>query len=81
MAIYVSLLYALMPLRTRHTYSYGQHKQVFVGVSRCRERGCIILICVFLFGAMMFHEKNLKSKLIDLALVLLSMLFLFIGSY
>ncbi len=42
------------------------------------RRGSVIVS--FLFGAMMFKEKNLKSKLLDLALVLLSMLFLFIGS-
>ena len=42
------------------------------------RRGSVIVS--FLFGAMAFHEKNLKSKVIDLALVLLSMLFLFIGS-
>ena len=42
------------------------------------RRGSVIVS--FLFGAMVFHEKNLKSKVIDLALVLLSMLFLFIGS-
>jgi len=29
---------------------------------------------------MFFHEKNLRAKLFDLALVLLSMFFLFIGS-
>ena len=42
------------------------------------RRGSVIVS--FLFGAIAFHEKNLKSKVIDLALVLLSMLFLFIGS-
>jgi hypothetical protein len=30
---------------------------------------------------MVFREKNLKAKLIDLLLVLLSMLFLFLGSH
>lgn len=34
----------------------------------------------FLFGALVFHEKNLKSKAIDLLLVLLGMLFLYWGS-
>ena len=34
----------------------------------------------FLFGAMIFREKNLKSKVIDLLLVLLGMIFLYIGS-
>lgn len=34
----------------------------------------------FLFGAIFFHERNLKGKAIDLSLVLLSMILLFIGS-
>lgn len=34
----------------------------------------------FFFGAMIFHEKNLTSKAIDLLLVLLGMIFLYIGS-
>lgn len=34
----------------------------------------------FLFGAMIFHEKNLTSKAVDLLLVLLGMIFLYIGS-
>lgn len=42
------------------------------------RRGSVIVS--FLFGAMAFHEKNLKAKALDLALVLLSMLLLLIGS-
>lgn len=38
------------------------------------------VVVSFLFGALFFHEKNLKAKVIDLALVLLSMLFLYFGS-
>ena len=34
----------------------------------------------FLFGAIFFHEKNLKSKAVDLALVLLGILFLYFGT-
>lgn len=34
----------------------------------------------FLFGVMIFREKNLTSKAIDLVLVLLGMIFLYIGS-
>lgn len=34
----------------------------------------------FFFGAMIFHEKNLTSKAVDLLLVLLGMIFLYIGS-
>ena len=33
----------------------------------------------FVLGALLFHEKNLRSKAIDLALVLLSMLLLWLG--
>ena len=38
------------------------------------------VIVSFLFGAAFFHEKNLRAKAFDLILVLLSMVFLFIGS-
>lgn len=34
----------------------------------------------FLFGAMVFREKNLRSKAADLVLVLLGMVFLYLGS-
>ena len=42
------------------------------------RRGSVIVS--FLFGAMLFHEKNLKSKVIDLILVLIGMFFLYLGS-
>lgn len=42
------------------------------------RRGSVVVS--FLFGAVAFHEKNLKSKFVDLALVLLGMIFLYIGS-
>lgn len=38
------------------------------------------VIVSFLFGAVFFHEKNLKAKIVDLALILLGMIFLYIGS-
>ncbi len=38
------------------------------------------VIVSFLFGALIFREKNLKSKAVDLLLVLISMLFLYLGS-
>ena len=42
------------------------------------RRGSVIVS--FLFGAIFFHEKNLKAKAFDLALVLLGMIFLYIGT-
>lgn len=43
------------------------------------RRGSVVVS--FMFGALFFHEKNLRSKVVDLALVLLGMLFLYIGSH
>jgi len=42
------------------------------------RRGSVIVS--FLFGALLFREKNIKAKALDLALVMLGMLFLYFGS-
>ena len=42
------------------------------------RRGSVIVS--FLCGALFFHEKNMKRKALDLLLVLLGMIFLYIGS-
>ncbi len=42
------------------------------------RRGSVIVS--FLFAALVFKEKNLRSKALDLALVLLGMIFLYFGS-
>lgn len=42
------------------------------------RRGSVVVS--FLFGAVLLHEKNLKSKALDLLLVLLGMVCLYIGS-
>ena len=70
----------------------GYRKDIFGGNAKYREsatcerlepraggwRGSVVVS--FLCGAAFFHEKNLKAKAFDLALVLLGMLFLYIGS-
>ena len=43
------------------------------------RRGSVLVS--FLCGAMFFHDKNLRAKLFDLFLVLLGMIFLYIGSH
>lgn len=43
------------------------------------RRGSVIVS--FMSGAIFFHEKNLKAKAFDLLLVLLGMVFLYIGSH
>ena len=42
------------------------------------RRGSVVVS--FLCGALFFREKNLKSKVVDLALVLIGMIFLYLGS-
>lgn len=42
------------------------------------RRGSVVVS--FLFGALFFREKNLKSKAVDLLLVLIGMFFLYLGS-
>ena len=46
-------------------------------VSMIRRGSVLVSFCV---GALAFHEKNLRYKAVDLALVLLSMVFLYLGS-
>ena len=38
------------------------------------------VVVSFLFGALVFREKNLRSKTVDLLLVILGMVFLYLGS-
>lgn len=58
-------------------YALSMEDSMISIVSMIR-RGSVVVS--FLFGAMMFHEKNLKSKAIDLLLVLIGMFFLYLGS-
>ena len=58
-------------------YALGMDDSMISIVSMVR-RGSVVVS--FLFGAMMFREKNLRSKAVDLALVLIGMFFLYLGS-
>jgi len=42
------------------------------------RRGSVVVS--FGFGALLFRERNLRAKAIDLALILVGMVFLWIGS-
>lgn len=57
--------------------SLAQDDSLISVVSMVR-RGSVIVS--FLCGALLFREKNLRSKALDLLLVLLGMLFLYLGS-
>ena len=52
--------------------------EAMISIVSMIRRGSVVVS--FLFGAMLFHEKNLKAKAIDLVLVLVSMLFLWLGT-
>ena len=51
---------------------------VMISIVSMVRRGSVIVS--FLFAALVFKEKNLRSKAVDLALVLLGMVFLYLGS-
>ena len=57
--------------------SLAQDDSLISVVSMVR-RGSVVVS--FLCGALLFHEKNLRSKAVDLFLVLLGMLFLYLGT-
>lgn len=58
-------------------YSLSMDGSMVSVVSMVR-RGSVVVS--FIFGAMVFHEKNLKSKAIDLILVIIGMFFLYLGT-
>lgn len=60
-------------------YFYGLSLDgAMISIVSMVRRGSVVVS--FLCGAVFFHEKNLKSKAVDLALVLLGMICLWIGS-
>ena len=58
-------------------YSLSLEDSMVSIVSMVRRSSVVVS---FLFGALVFREKNLKSKVIDLILVLIGMFFLYLGS-
>lgn len=73
--LYISVFLSLADFA--YFYALGLDGAMISIVSMIR-RGSVIVS--FLCGATIYHEKNLKAKVADLALVLLSMALLFIGS-
>ena len=60
-------------------YFYAlSYEDSMISIVSMVRRGSIVVS--FLFGALFFHEKNLRSKAVDLALVLIGMFFLYLGS-
>lgn len=60
-------------------YFYAlSYEDSMISIVSMVRRGSVVVS--FLFGALFFCEKNLKSKAIDLVLVLIGMFFLYLGS-
>ena len=60
-------------------YFYAlRYEDSMISIVSMVRRGSVVVS--FLFGALFFHEKNLKSKAVDLILVLIGMFFLYLGS-
>ena len=60
-------------------YFYAlSYEDSMISIVSMVRRGSVVVS--FLFGALLFHEKNLKSKAVDLILVLIGMFFLYLGS-
>ena len=62
-------------------YAYMQalsQPDALISVISMIRRGSVLVS--FAIGALLLHEKNLRSKALDLSLMLLSMLFLYLGS-
>lgn len=54
------------------------NEEAMISVVSMIRRGSVVVS--FACGAMLFHEKNLRAKAIDLAFILVGMLFLWLGS-
>jgi transporter family protein len=60
-------------------YFYAlSYEDSMISIVSMVRRGSVVVS--FLFGALLFREKNLKSKAIDLILVLIGMFFLYLGT-
>lgn len=53
-------------------------EEAMISVVSMIRRGSVVVS--FACGALLFHEKNLRSKALDLAFILIGMIFLYIGS-
>lgn len=73
------LLISLFLTAADFAYFYALSQEgAMISVISMIRRGSVIVS--FLCGALLFHEKNLRNKFFDLLLVLLGLIFLFIGS-
>lgn len=59
-------------------FSALAQEEALIAVVSMIRRGSVVVS--FAFGALLLHEKNLKSKALDLLLILIGLFFLYLGS-
>ncbi len=59
-------------------YSALAQESALIAVVSMIRRGSVVVS--FAFGALLLHEKNLRSKAVDLALIIVGLFFLYLGS-
>ena len=74
--VFISIFLSLADFAYFYALSYPDAMISIVSMVR---RGSVIVS--FLFGAMLFRDKNLRAKALDLLLVLLGMVCLWIGTH
>lgn len=71
----ISICLSIADFAYFYALSYSESMISIVSMVR---RGSVLVS--FLFGAMLLHERNLKSKAFDLLLILIGMIFLYLGT-
>lgn len=71
----ISVFLSIADFAYFYALSYSDSMISIVSMVR---RGSVLVS--FLFGAFVLHESNLRSKLIDLSLILIGMIFLYLGT-
>ena len=71
----ISVFLSIADFAYFYALSYSDSMISIVSMVR---RGSVLVS--FLFGAFVLHESNLKSKLVDLSLILIGMIFLYLGT-
>lgn len=73
--LFISIFLSIADFAYFYALSYSDSMISIVSMVR---RGSVLVS--FLFGAVLLHERNLKSKAFDLLLILIGMIFLYLGT-
>ena len=74
----IPMISILITLADFAYFSALSEQSAMISIVSMIRRGSVVVS--FACGALLFHEKNLRAKAIDLALILIGMVFLYLGS-